>query len=397
MALDVVETLCSLVATPSVNPMGRDVSGDEFYEYRMTDRLEGIFRELGLPFERQQIAPKRCNIFARLEASEQHGSGQVLAFEAHQDTVPVDGMTIPPWEPTVRDGRVYGRGSCDIKGGMAAMLAAVSRLAEDRPAGMPTIIMACSVNEEHGFSGASDMAALWASGDSQLVPRKPDAVIVAEPTLLNVVVAHKGVSRWRIHTGGRACHSSSPHLGDNAIYHMARVLSHLEEYARDVAPTLGKHRLLGGPTISVGMIGGGISVNTVPDDCFIEIDRRVLPGENPLTARQHVIDYLAAKLDKSVPITHENPFIASGGLADDNNQELAAAVSRIASGYGSPGERIGVPYGTDAPAFNAIQCPTIVFGPGSIEQAHTNDEWLAIEQLKTAAEIYYQIGKQGLG
>ena len=96
----------------------------------------------------------------------------------------------------------------------------------------------------------------------------------------------------------------------------------------------------------------------------------------------------------SVPITHEDPFIAKGGLADDHNQELAAAVSRIASGYGSPGELIGVPYGTDAPAFDAINCPTIVFGPGSIEQAHTKDEWLAIEQLKTAAEIYYQIGKQ---
>ncbi len=392
MALDVVETLCSLVAIPSVNPMGRDDTGDEFYEYRMTDRLEEIFRSIGLPWERQQIAPKRSNIMARLD-----GGDQLLVFEAHQDTVPVDGMTIPPWEPTIRDGRIYGRGSCDIKGGMAAMLAAVSRLAEERPAGMPTIIMACSVNEEHGFSGASDMAFLWARGESQLVPRKPDAVIVAEPTLLNIVVAHKGVARWRIHTSGRAVHSSTPHLGENAIYHMARVLHHLEEYARDVAPTLGHHRLLGGPTISVGIITGGISVNTVPDACVIEIDRRVLPGEDPLVARQHVIDYLATKLDKSVPITHEDPFIASGGLADDANGPLAKTVSRIASGYGSPGERIGVPYGTDAPAFNAIQCPTIVFGPGSIEQAHTKDEWLAIEQLQTAAEIYYQIGKQGVG
>ncbi|HUG66944.1 MAG TPA: M20 family metallopeptidase [Pirellulaceae bacterium] len=391
MALDVVETLCSLVAIPSVNPMGRDDTGDEFYEYRMTDRLEEIFGGIGVPFERQQIAPKRSNIVARLD-----GSDQVLVFEAHQDTVPVDGMTIPPWEPAVRDGRVYGRGSCDIKGGMAAMLAALSRLAEDRPAGMPTIIMACSVNEEHGFSGASDLASLWDRGESQLVPRKPDAVIVAEPTLLNIVVAHKGVARWRIHTGGRAVHSSTPHLGDNAIYHMSRVLQHLEVYARDVAPTLGEHRLLGGPTISVGIITGGISVNTVPDACVIEIDRRVLPGEDPLAARQHVIDYLASKLDKSVPITHEDPFIASGGLADDANGQLAATVSRIASGYGSPGKLIGVPYGTDAPAFNAIQCPTIVFGPGSIEQAHTKDEWLAIEQLTKATEIYYQIGKQGL-
>ena len=391
MALDVVKTLCSLVAIPSVNPMGRDDTGDEFYEYRMTDRLEEIFTELGLAFERQAIAPKRCNIVARVDGSE-----RLLVFEAHQDTVPVDGMTIPPWEPSVRDGRVYGRGACDIKGGMAAMLTAVSRLAEERPAGMPTVIMACSVNEEHGFSGASDIASLWKSGESPLVPRAPDAVIVAEPTLLNVVVAHKGVARWRIHTGGRAVHSSTPHLGENAIYHMARVLHHLEEYARDVVPTLGQHRLLGGPTISVGIIQGGISVNTVPDACMIEIDRRVLPGEDPLAARRHVIAYLESKLDKSVPITHEEPFIASGGLADDANGQLASAVRRIASGCGSPAELIGVPYGTNAPAFNAIHCPTIVFGPGSIEQAHTKDEWRAIDQLEQAAEIYYQIARQGI-
>ncbi|MCA9119713.1 MAG: M20 family metallopeptidase [Planctomycetaceae bacterium] len=391
MPLDVVETLRSLVAIPSVNPMGRDDSGDEFYEHRMTDRLEEIFTSLGLPCERQQIAPKRANIVARLDGSE-----QLLVFEAHQDTVPVDGMTIPPWDPAIHDGRIYGRGSCDIKGGMAAMLAAVSRLADERPAGMPTIVIACSVNEEHGFSGASDMAELWNSGTSRVVPRKPDAIIVAEPTLLNVVVAHKGVVRWRVHTSGRACHSSTPHLGDNAIYHMARVLQQIEVYARDVAPNLGSHPLLGGPTISVGIISGGISVNTVADACVIEIDRRVLPGEDPMAARQHLIDYLADKLDESVPVTHEDPFIASGGLADKINGELATEVSKAASACGSPGELIGVPYGTDAPAFDAIGCPTIVFGPGSIEQAHTKDEWLAIEQLERAVEIYYRIGKQGV-
>ena len=392
MPLNVVETLRSLVATPSVNPMGQDDSGDEFYEYKMTDRLEEIFSQLGLPFERQQVAPKRSNIVARLE-----GSDSVIVFEAHQDTVPVNGMTIPPWEPDVRDGRVYGRGSCDIKGGMAAMLTAISRLAEDRPANMPTIIMACSVNEEYGYSGATAMASLWESGKSELVPLKPDAVIVAEPTLLNVVVAHKGVVRWHIHTSGRACHSSTPHLGDNAIYHMARVVHHLEQYAREVAPTLGEHRLLGGPTLSVGIVTGGISVNTVPDACSIEIDRRVLPGEDPLAAWQHAIDYLASKLDESVSIQHDEPYIASGGLSDDANGELAASVSQAATSQGSPGDLIGVPYGTDAPAFDAIGCPTIVIGPGSIEQAHTKDEWLAIEQLEKAVEVYYQIGKRGLG
>jgi acetylornithine deacetylase len=271
MPLDVVDTLCDLVRLPSVNPMGRDDSGDEFYEYRMTDRLEALFEQLRLPWERQEVEPQRSNIVARLE-----GTDQVIAFEAHQDTVPVDGMTIAPWTPEVRDGTVTGRGSCDIKGGMACMLAALSRLAEDRPAGMPTILMACSVNEEHGYSGATDMARLWASGESSLVPRKPDAVIVAEPTLLNVVVAHKGVSRWKIKTGGRAVHSSTPHLGENAVYHMARVLQSLEEYARDVVPTLGKHHLLSGPTLSVGVISGGISGRMYPSSMKNRSSRRAV-------------------------------------------------------------------------------------------------------------------------
>lgn len=391
MQLDVVETLCELVRIPSVNPMGRDVSGDEFYEHRMTERLEAFFSQLGLPFETQEVEPNRSNIVARVE-----GSDQTIAFEAHQDTVPVDGMTIPPWTPEVKDGRVTGRGSCDIKGGMACMLSAVARLVEERPAGMPTILMACSVNEEHGYSGATDMAKLWASGESSLVPRKPDAVIVAEPTLLNVVVAHKGVSRWKIKTGGRACHSSMPDKGDSAVYHMARVLQLLEAYARDVVGTLGNHHLLSGPTFSVGVISGGISVNTVPDSCVIEVDRRVMPKEDPLEARQHVIDFLSDRLGASVPIEHEAPFIASGGLSDDNNGSLAAQLREVATAHGGPGELIGVPYGTDAPAFGNIGCPAVVFGPGSIEQAHTCDEWVAIDQLQTATEIYYQFGKRGL-
>ena len=180
----------------------------------------------------------------------------------------MDGMTIPPWTPEIRDGRIYGRGACDIKGGMACMLTAVSRLAEQRPAEMPTIIMACSVNEEHGFSGAKEMGQRWASGESKLVPRVPDAVIVAEPTDLNVVVAHKGVARWTVHTRGRAAHSSRPELGVSAIYGMAKILNVLEEYARDVAPGRGAHPLVGRPSLSVGVIAGGLSVNTVPDHCF---------------------------------------------------------------------------------------------------------------------------------
>jgi acetylornithine deacetylase len=278
---------------------------------------------------------------------------------------------------------------------MASMLWAFSRLAEERPANMPTVIMACSVNEEHGFGGAQNLANLWAKPDNSgaIMPRVPDAVIVSEPTLLNVVVAHKGAARWRCRTTGRAAHSSQPQLGVNAVYEMARVLGVLEKYAIEVVGSLASHPLVGVPTLSVGLISGGVSVNTVPDHCSIDIDRRVLPGEDPRAAYQHAIDYVRSHLPANAPVIHDEPFLSGSGLPDTHNRELAEALASVTKKFGG-GDLIGVPFGTDAPAFAAIGAPTVVCGPGSIAQAHTCDEWIAIDQLEAAAEVYYQFARQ---
>ena len=228
---------------------------------------------------------------------------------------------------------------------------------------------------------------------SKLLPRVPDACIVAEPTRLAVVVAHKGAIRWRTHTTGVATHSSQPHLGDNAIYHLGRLLQVLELYARDVVPTLGSHPLVGHPTLSVGLVSGGLSVNTVPDRATIEIDRRVLPGEDPQAAFDHAIDFINSRIVAGTPVIHDPPFMFTRGLADDKNGELAERLGGVIRAHASPetsaGDSIGVPFGTDAPHYAATGCPTVVFGPGSIDQAHTADEWLDLDELRTASEVLY--------
>jgi acetylornithine deacetylase/succinyl-diaminopimelate desuccinylase-like protein len=405
MSLDVVQVLADLVRIPSVNPMGRPVSGDIYYEHRVTGHLEALFRSLGLPAERHTVAPLRDNIVTRVEGDvPPERGGKIIMLEAHQDTVPVEGMTIEPFYPKLEGNRLYGRGSCDIKGGMAAMIAAVVRLSKEKPAGRPTIILACTINEEHGFTGATHWAGTYSgktpdsgrgpdlappAGRSELLSRVPDFTIVAEPTELDVVVAHKGAARWRCSAHGVATHSSQPHKGDNAIYHMARVLAVLEQYAHDVVPKLASHPLCGHPTLSVGLISGGISVNTVPDHCTIEIDRRVLPIEDPQVALDHCLDYLQTRLGPQAPVVHDMPFMLTRGLADQHNGELAVRLSDVIRQHGHPGQRIGVPYGTDAPHYAATGCPTVVFGPGSISQAHTADEWLDIDQLRAAADILH--------
>ena len=388
MILDAVATAQELVRIPSVNPMGGEAAGDAFYEHAVTDYLEAQFRALGVSFVRQPVAPRRDNIVVCVggDPPPERG-GKILLWEVHQDTVPVDRMTIDPWGSEIKDGRIYGRGACDVKGGMAAMLAAFSRLLAEKPAPRPTVVLACTVDEEFGTTGVKRLVELWNGGPTELFPRAPDAAIVAEPTMQDVVTAHKGALRWRCHTLGKSCHSSAPQLGENAIYSMARVLAALEAYAASVSSSA-SHPLLGAPTLSVGVIRGGFSVNAVPDRCTIEIDRRLLPGEYPdaalAEAKEQILQHAAG-----ASCQHEPPFTVSLGLSDDNNQLLAAALSRVAQAHGGPGRLIGVPYGTDAPSIAASGVPTVVFGPGSIDQAHTADEWIAIEQLQQCADVLF--------
>jgi acetylornithine deacetylase len=163
----------------------------------------------------------------------------------------------------------------------------------------------------------------------------------------------------------------------------------LERYACDTVATLAEDPLLGRPSLSVGLIQGGISVNVVPDHCSIEIDRRTLPGEDERAAWQQAMEAVTKELRPEIRLEIDEPHQVTAALQHDGNQQLAQRVSRAARAAGGPGRSIGVPYGTDAPAFASAGIPTVVFGPGSIAQAHTVDEWIEIQQLQDAVESYY--------
>ena len=380
-----IRLLSDLVALPSVNPMGQAVIESEHLEGRVSDYLERWFEDLGVAVSREPIAPGRDNIIARYEAP---GARRTILFDVHQDTVPVAGMTIPPFEPEIRDGRVYGRGACDIKGGMAAMMTAFARLVRERPSGSASVVLACTVDEEFTHIGSSRLAE-QVDG--------VDVAIVAEPTKLDIVDRHKGAVRWKIRTNGVACHSSTPDLGDNAIYRMASVVGALADHSAELARAT-PDSVLGPPSLSVGRIIGGVSVNVVPDCCEIEIDRRMIPGETPDDCRNRVRAVVRERIGSLDGIEFLPPWVVMPTLTPRSDRAmpwlegLEAAIHRVG---GRQPAVTGVPYGTDAGPLGASgRLPCFVFGPGDIAQAHTKDEWVEIDQILRASEMYFEIARE---
>ena len=412
MVLSVKDLVQNLVAIPSVNPAFQADERAIYGEARLTDFLQEFFENIRLPTFRQRVHPERENLFAVFRAENEHSEAGTVLWEVHQDTVGVQGMKIDPFAGDESDGRLWGRGTCDVKGSMAAMLAALARLREAGKTPQRTLVMALTINEESGFSGVKALARLWESDATataevenlcgnlsleEIRDLRPAHAIVAEPTELDIVVSHKGCIRWRCHTRGKAAHTSSPELGRNAISTMMRVVQTTERYQAEVLAQREPHPRCGRPTICVSTIQGGSGVNTVPDHAVVDIDFRLLPGDDPQAAREDFIAYLASNHpDEADWIEHEEPSNQCVGLREAANHELAhqiaATVDAVASETpATPSQLIGVPFGTDAWVLDRIGIPTVVFGPGSIKQAHTEDEWIAIDQLERATEVFYRL------
>ncbi|MEJ5275911.1 MAG: M20 family metallopeptidase [Thermogemmata sp.] len=380
------ELLAELVRRPSVNPMGRsDLPADILYEHRVTDYVAHLLQGLNCIVERQTVQPGRDNLLAHYDPG--HPAPCHLLFEAHQDTVPVDGMTIEPFAAQREGNRLYGRGACDVKAGLAVMLAAFVRLVRERPAGSARVTLALTVDEEHSFLGVQ---ALVRSGFRQ---GRPHVAIVAEPTRLHIVSAHKGVIRWTLETTGRACHSSRPDDGINAIYRMSRILLALEQYAERLRQRPADP-LLGPRTLAVGRIQGGVSPNTIPDFCRIEIDRRLIPGETVAEAEADLLAWLRHAVGTDVPFTLQTAHSPCPPLSPQASMEWVERFGQIIDAVVGHHTVQAVPFGTDAATLSQAGIPAIVFGPGDIAQAHTRDEWIDLDQLEPAAEILYRFATQ---
>lgn len=370
---DVVRILTDLVSLESVNPY---FPGGERGESSIAAYVAQYGQALNLEIREQPVLPHRANILVSLKVP---SADRTLLFDAHMDTVSLDAMGSAGLHPGIRDGTLTGRGSCDDKASLTAMLLAMRALAHN-PAGLQTnVLLLASVDEEYLMRGAEAFAR---SG------LHVDGAIVGEPTGLAIVPAHKGFVRWKLHTIGRAAHSSNPQLGDNAIYQMAELLQLLQPRL-NAALAKRVHPLVGQATWSVGKISGGASVNIVPERCTIEIDRRLLPGEHTAEALAE-LDAVIAEIHAARPhlkIEREDPFGDVAGLDTPTGAPIVRALEQASREICGEASIIGVPYGTNASKFAEAGIPCVVFGPGDIRQAHTADEYVAIDQVVTAARI----------
>ena len=367
----VLLTLADLVAINSINPAYEGGVPEE----GVARYVEAFFTRIGIETFRQEVLPGRSNVIARLPG---RNAGRRIVLEAHMDTVSIAGMTIDPFVSAVTDGRLYGRGSCDTKAGLAAMMHALAYLRERSITPPCEVWLAAVVDEEHAFRGVLKLCENL----------QADAAIVAEPTELRAVIAAKGVLRWKLRTRGKAAHSAKPHLGISAINHMAHVLLALEREATVLAART--HPLLGPATLNVGLIRGGEQINFVPDRCEISIDRRLLPGENPQevwTATGALLTALGRELP-GFAFEMDAPSIADGPLETSDTDPAALLAQRILADLGLNAGLTGVPFGSDASKLARHGVPSIIFGPGSIDRAHAAVEYVECDQVIGALSFY---------
>jgi len=357
-----------LVATPSVNPsLEPGGAGEGAISEVVADLLEGWGLSVAMP----EVAPGRCNVVATLE-----GSGPTLLLNGHLDTVGVSGMTVAPFDAEIVASRLVGRGACDMKGGVASLLAATARLAAggDRP----SLVVALTADEEAASLGMEALvrSGLWA-----------DLAVVCEPTSLAVMPAHKGFVWLKAAFRGRAAHGSRPDLGVDAIRHAALFVVALDRYTAELR-SRAPHPLLGHGSVHAGTIAGGSAASVYPDHCEVQLECRTMPGTDPeevLAELGRLADELALR-EPALDVDLET-VLARPGTEVDAESTLVRGLLKAGREHGVNPRVEGMTAWVDAALLNESGIPAVCYGPGSIEQAHTADEWIETGEIVTCAAV----------
>ncbi len=375
--VDPVELTAQLVQIPSVNPtLEEGGQGESQIAERTADWLEGW----GYHVETPEVAPGRFNVVARRGP----GGGPKLLFNGHTDTVGVAGMEAP-FSGTVRDGRLFGRGACDMKAGVAAALATAAELADLDLAG--ELIVALTADEEHASLG---MQHLVASGITA------DGAIVCEPTSLAVMPAHKGFLWVDFHVHGRAAHGSRPDVGVDAIVHAGSLLTVLATEGRRLE-TARVHPLVGHGSIHAGTIRGGTAPSVYPEECSLTVERRTLPGESreELLAQ---IDDMVVRAREQIPELAVDviPGLFRAGTEVPTSHPLVTGLVQSAEAVGSACRIEGMTAWVDACFLNQVGTPALCFGPGSIAQAHGLNEWVDVNEIRACHRVLGAFARRAL-
>lgn len=376
---EAVSLLRKVLRVDTVNP-----PGDELEVARI---LERFFRENGIEAEVDEFSPGRANLLARLPGDAGHAGP--LVFCGHMDIVPAGGAAweLDPSEAEERDGRIYGRGASDMKGGLVAMAVALANLKRDgsTPGG---ISFAATAGEEVDCCG---MRRLVERGTFE----NAGGVVIAEPTREDVVLAHKGALWIQITTRGKTAHGSMPEEGINAIEHMRRLLDVLlEQFRFDGGPD----PVLGSPTLSVNRIDGGVKVNVVPDECTLQVDIRTTPQQEHdgilegLRQRLYDARNEVPNLDYDLLVLQERSPVSTP--ADAELARIAEELRR--ERYGSSSSRLAVPYYTDASilAGSSPTPPVVIYGPGDDRLAHQPNEWVSVEAFQRSIGFFEELARR---
>jgi acetylornithine deacetylase len=355
--------LRDLVAIDSVNPsLVPGAAG----EADAADRTAQEVRSFGLDAELTEVAPGRSNVVAVLEGRR---PGKTLMLCGHLDTVGVVGMDAP-FDPIERDGRLYGRGSQDMKGGVASMLGAARWIAEHGGLESGRLVLAGVVDEEYASIGAEALVADW----------KADAAVVTEPTDLGVAIGHKGFSWVEITTKGVAAHGSRPDDGRDAILRMGRVLSRLEALDRDLQAKP-PQPVLGTGSLHASLVEGGRELSTYPDRCTLKMERRTITGE-PFDVALKEVEAILAALKQEDPQFEASARFLFGRHPYEigADHELPVALEAVLREHGHTPKLSGMSFWTDAAVLGRDGIPSVVFGPGGAG-LHGIEEYVLIDEV----------------